>query len=80
MLGAALRRVLNRWFPTWEDAFYWASILENPSSWPSLASIPLFLSGTLRSLVRLPLPRQSPGTPDHGNSQAIDKYGARVLV
>jgi len=45
VLGAALRRVLNRWFPTWEDAFYWASILENPPSWPSLASIPLFLSG-----------------------------------
>ena len=45
LLGAALRRGLNRWFPRWENAFYWASVLENPSSWPMLASIPLFLAG-----------------------------------
>ena len=45
MLGALLRRVLNRVFPAWEDAFYWAYIVENPSSWPILASVPFFLAG-----------------------------------
>lgn len=47
VLGAVLRRVLNRLFPAWEAAFDWAYIMENPSLWPVLASIPLLLSGIL---------------------------------
>jgi len=45
VLGAALRGALNRRLPSWEDSFSWASVLENPSSWPILASVPLFLFG-----------------------------------
>jgi hypothetical protein len=47
LLGAVLRHVLNRLFPAWEGAIDWAYVLENPSLWPMLASIPLLLSGIL---------------------------------
>jgi hypothetical protein len=47
VLGALLRQALNRLSPAWESAFDWAYVLENPSIWPMVASIPLLLSGIL---------------------------------
>jgi len=71
LLGATARRILNRLFPAWEDACYWSSMLENPSSWPILVSIPLLLTGSLihwivhryLSLDRLHVNRQSTQAP-----------------
>jgi len=47
LLGAALRQVLDRLFPSWEGALDWAYVLENPSLWPMLASILMLLLGVL---------------------------------
>jgi hypothetical protein len=46
-LGNLLRSALTHFFPGWEAAVNWAYILENPSLWPIVISIPLFFLGSI---------------------------------
>lgn len=52
VLGGLLERALNRFFPGWDGAVDWGYFPENPSLWPVLLSLPLFLLAFLVRLAR----------------------------
>jgi hypothetical protein len=45
ILGSFLRRALTILLPEWEEVVNWGYFPENPSLWPILISLPLFLLG-----------------------------------
>jgi len=79
LLGAALRRFLNRLSPAWEEAFYWPSVLENPPSWPMLASIPFFLSGILIRWIAYRYFGNRPGLQTMGFRERLMNTGRAFL-
>jgi hypothetical protein len=56
VVGTLLRRTLTFLFPQWEEIVNWGYFPENPSLWPILLSLPLFLLGII---IRLLLHRHS---------------------
>jgi len=50
-LGDWLPRMLDQFFPRWEEAIDWGYLPENRSLWPVVASLPLLLLGVLIRLV-----------------------------
>jgi hypothetical protein len=49
--GNWLRRILDWLAPRWEEAFDWGYVMENPSFWPMLLSLPLLLLGISSRLI-----------------------------
>jgi len=62
VLGRALRRVLDRFAPGWEEVINWAYLPENPSLWLIFISIPLLLLGILANLMANGSGRNRQGT------------------
>lgn len=46
-LGTLLDRMLDRFSPGWQESVDWGYFAENPSLWPTLISLPLFLLAIL---------------------------------
>jgi hypothetical protein len=78
-LGNFLRGILTRYFPGWEGAVNWAYLLENPSLWPIIISIPLFFLGNLLNWLVGYYGRKKLGINTLGLSRQLLRAGRALL-
>jgi len=79
LLGSFLRRALNFLFPQWEEVVNWGYFPENPSLWPILASLPLFLLGVFVRLIVRCYDREQLGSETFGMRRRLLETG-RVFL
>jgi hypothetical protein len=79
ILGSILRRGLDFLFPRWEEVVNWGYFPENPSIWPILVSLPLFLLGICIRLIVLGYGRGQLGIETVGFRRRLMETG-RVLL
>lgn len=68
-----VRRMLDTVYPRWEEAYDWGYFAENPSLWPALLSLPLFL---LSAIVRLFVRRYGRPRVERGPVELRETVGA----
>ena len=78
-VGPFLRRILSSLFPNWEEVINWGYIPENPSLWPIVVSVPLFVLGIVIRMIVHRQARKRWGIESFGLRERLAETG-RVFL